>query len=67
MRKLFVVGFASLFLLTAAMTTGCNSKTATPTPKMMDPPKEGPQPVGGPVGGPKGKGGGGVGQGTPDQ
>ncbi len=50
MRKLFVVGMAALFVVSAGMVVGCG-KTSTSTPAMIDVPKEGPIPAGGGGGG----------------
>jgi hypothetical protein len=52
MRRVLVVGLGSLFLLTAAALTGCDSRgRATIPEKMIEVPKQGPVPAGAPGGG----------------
>ena len=55
MRKLFIGGLTGLFFLTFPLLVGCSGKSSPSTPKMMEVPKEGPQPVGAGGGGGKAK------------
>jgi len=54
MRRILAAGVIGLCLTASILGTGCDSKGPAQTPKAMDVPKEGPQPVGG-GGAPKGK------------
>ena len=47
MRKLFVPGLVGLLVASTTLLVGCAGPSSSSTPKMMEIPKEGPQPVGG--------------------